>query len=119
MWPVAQAFSPALSDVVGAAGAVTGIDISEDMLGLTRKLTNGQFLTIEWRECDAQCLPFEDAIFVVAFFPAWIDVNSDLCFAGQRSIMMELFRGLGTSRFKRRHLCHIRIIKGSAFTTKL
>lgn len=48
---------------VGTGGAVTGIDISPDMLNLARKLTDGTFPAIEWRECDAQGLPFEDGLF--------------------------------------------------------
>ena len=52
---------------VGLNGSVTGVDISSDMLSLARKLTDGRFPAIEWHECDAQNLPFEDAVFDVAF----------------------------------------------------
>jgi ubiquinone/menaquinone biosynthesis C-methylase UbiE len=57
----------AIADAVGQSGDVVGVDISPDMLGYARKLSDGQYPAIEWRECDAQSLPFEDAIFDSAF----------------------------------------------------
>jgi ubiquinone/menaquinone biosynthesis C-methylase UbiE len=55
------------ADRVGPNGSVTRVDISPDMLSLARKLTNGMSPAIDWRECDAQSLPFEDAVFDVIF----------------------------------------------------
>lgn len=57
----------AAAGAVGHGGSVSGVDISPDMLSLARKISDGRFSVIEWRECDAQSLPFEDRIFDVAF----------------------------------------------------
>jgi SAM-dependent methyltransferase len=60
------------ADRVGPAGSVTGLDLSEAMLAVARRLR----AEIEWRQGDAGSLPFEDHAFdVVAcqfalmFFP--------------------------------------------------
>ncbi|MBI4928573.1 MAG: methyltransferase domain-containing protein [Anaerolineae bacterium] len=53
----------AAAEAVGTGGAVTGIDISPDMLSLARKLTDGRFPSVDWHECDAQGLPFEEGMF--------------------------------------------------------
>jgi len=61
------ALTRAIAEAVGQNGSVTGVDISPDMLGLAREHTLSKFPAIEWREGDAQSLPFEDAVFDVAF----------------------------------------------------
>lgn len=53
----------AAAEAVGTGGSVTGVDISPDMLNLARKLNDGTFPAIDWHECDAQGLPFEDGLF--------------------------------------------------------
>ena len=44
---------------VGPAGKVTGLDLSDDMLAVARRLNP----EIEWRQGDAATLPFGDAAF--------------------------------------------------------
>jgi len=44
---------------VGPHGAVAGLDLNEDMLGVARTKTP----EIEWRQGRAEALPFEDASF--------------------------------------------------------
>jgi len=61
------ALTHVISEAVRPGGFVVGVDISPDMLGLARRLSDGKRPAIEWRECDAQFLPFEDAIFDIAF----------------------------------------------------
>lgn len=56
----------AAAEIVGQNGSVAGVDINPDMLSLARKLSDGQYPAIEWRECDAQSLPFEDDVFDIA-----------------------------------------------------
>jgi ubiquinone/menaquinone biosynthesis C-methylase UbiE len=55
------------AEAVGQNGFVAGVDISPDMLNLARKLSDGKFPWIDWRECDAQNLPFADAVFDIVF----------------------------------------------------
>lgn len=57
---------------VGAAGSVTGLDVSEEMLIVARRLAPG----IRWVQGDADSLPFEDGAFdrvlcqfALMFFP--------------------------------------------------
>lgn len=57
----------AIADAVGQSGGVVGVDINPEMLNHARKLSDKQYPAIEWRECDAQSLPLEDAIFDSAF----------------------------------------------------
>ena len=47
----------------GATGAVTGIDPSAKMLSVARAAAAREGLTIEWREGNAEQLPFHDAAF--------------------------------------------------------
>ena len=48
----------------GSGGSVTGVDINEAMLGFARKTAVKQGTSeIEWQQCDAIELPFEDASF--------------------------------------------------------
>jgi ubiquinone/menaquinone biosynthesis C-methylase UbiE len=61
------ALTRSIAETVGKSGYVAGVDISPDMLKLARKISNVQFPTIEWRECDAQILPFQDETFDIAF----------------------------------------------------
>jgi ubiquinone/menaquinone biosynthesis C-methylase UbiE len=61
------ALTSAIPEKVGRNGSVTGVDLSPEMLNLAQKLTDGRLPAIEWRECDAQYLPFDDEIFDVAF----------------------------------------------------
>ena len=60
------ALTRAAAEAVGQRGFVAGADISPDMLSLARKLSDNQYPAIEWRECDAQSLPFEDEVFDIA-----------------------------------------------------
>jgi ubiquinone/menaquinone biosynthesis C-methylase UbiE len=48
---------------LGATGAVTGIDPSTNMLAVARAAAAREGLTIEWREGNAEQLPFHDGAF--------------------------------------------------------
>jgi ubiquinone/menaquinone biosynthesis C-methylase UbiE len=48
---------------LGATSAVTGIDLSANMLTVARAAAAGERLAIEWREGNAEQLPFHDAAF--------------------------------------------------------
>jgi SAM-dependent methyltransferase len=52
---------------VGVMGEVTGLDLNPGMLAVARSLPPPQGATVEWREADAQALPFAEALFDVAF----------------------------------------------------
>jgi SAM-dependent methyltransferase len=61
---------------VTPGGAVTGLDLNEEMLTVARALPLPPGLTIEWRQGSAQALPFGDGVFDVVvcqqgfqFFP--------------------------------------------------
>jgi ubiquinone/menaquinone biosynthesis C-methylase UbiE len=47
----------------GAPGAVTGIDLSANMLAVARAVVAREGLMIEWREGNAEQLPFHDGAF--------------------------------------------------------
>jgi ubiquinone/menaquinone biosynthesis C-methylase UbiE len=48
---------------LGATGSVTGIDLSANMLAAARATAAREGLTIEWREGNAEQLPFHDGAF--------------------------------------------------------
>lgn len=54
---------------IGPHGQVIGLDINPDMLEFARKfpLNQSELASIEWREGDAQALPFQDETFDVVF----------------------------------------------------
>jgi SAM-dependent methyltransferase len=61
---------------VTPGGAVTGLDLNNEMLKVARELPLPPGLTIEWRQGSAQALPFDDGVFDVVvcqqgfqFFP--------------------------------------------------
>lgn len=61
---------------VGPTGAVTGVDINDDMLQTARTVSAGTAAAITWQRADAAALPFDDATFdavlceeAVQFFP--------------------------------------------------
>jgi ubiquinone/menaquinone biosynthesis C-methylase UbiE len=55
----------------GAGAKTVGIDLTPELLKACRKLAAEASLTIDWREGDAESLPFEDESFdvVVSVFP--------------------------------------------------
>jgi len=57
----------AAAKAAGPRSTVTGVDLSPDMLSLARKQSDGQYPTIEWREGNAQDLPFENQVFDAVF----------------------------------------------------
>jgi ubiquinone/menaquinone biosynthesis C-methylase UbiE len=48
---------------LGATGAVTAVDLSANMLAVARAAASRERLTIEWREGNAEQLPFHDGAF--------------------------------------------------------
>jgi ubiquinone/menaquinone biosynthesis C-methylase UbiE len=64
MWDVARGLSLAkLLCAWGATAAVTAVDLSANMLSVARSTAAREGLTIEWREGNAEQLPFRDAAF--------------------------------------------------------
>ena len=64
MWHVARGLSLAkFASRLGATAAVTADDLSANMLSVTRSTAAREGLTIEWREGNAEQLPFRDAAF--------------------------------------------------------
>lgn len=55
------------AEVVGPAGSVAGLDLNENMLNMARSLSAGSRPAIEWRQGDAQELPFADDSFDAVF----------------------------------------------------
>jgi ubiquinone/menaquinone biosynthesis C-methylase UbiE len=53
----------AVASRLGATGALTGIDLSANMLAVARAAAARERLTIEWREGNAEQLPFHDGAF--------------------------------------------------------
>lgn len=52
----------------GAGGSVTGVDVNEPMMDVAKNIARELGMQkIEWRQCDASSLPFEDASFDVVF----------------------------------------------------
>ena len=64
MWDVARGVvAREVTLRLGATGAVTGIDLSANMLAVARAAAVQEGLTIEWREGKAEQLPFDDGAF--------------------------------------------------------
>jgi ubiquinone/menaquinone biosynthesis C-methylase UbiE len=55
----------AAARVVGAAGAVTGVDVNPDMLATAGRASAAVTPAITWREAEAEALPFDDDAFDV------------------------------------------------------
>src|SRR5215475_3083124 len=53
------------AEQLGPGSVVTGVDLSPDMLTVARAVANRQGLSIEWREGNAEQLPFPDSGFDV------------------------------------------------------
>ncbi|MBT6118239.1 MAG: methyltransferase domain-containing protein [Rhodospirillaceae bacterium] len=50
----------------GTSGSITGVDLNESMLEVARQVAAEQGLPhIQWKQCDAGALPFEDGAFYV------------------------------------------------------
>lgn len=63
------ALTRGVANSIGPDGRVIGLDLSPDMLEFARKFPLNQAgpVSIEWREGDANALPFEDETFEVVF----------------------------------------------------
>jgi ubiquinone/menaquinone biosynthesis C-methylase UbiE len=54
-----------VASCLGATGAVTGIDLSTNMLAVARAAAAREGLTIEWCEGNAGQLPFYDGVLIL------------------------------------------------------
>jgi len=76
---------------VGATGRVTGIDVSPNMLAVARVAADRDGLTIEWREGNAEQLPFPDSSFdlVLSQFALMFVTNKRVALAEMRRVVTE------------------------------
>ncbi|MGH2531415.1 MAG: class I SAM-dependent methyltransferase [Thermomicrobiales bacterium] len=74
---------------VGASGAVTGLDLSPDMLAVARAASAQEGSVIDWREGRAEALPFADGAFDLALCQFAL-----MFFADRRAALAEMHRVL-------------------------
>jgi ubiquinone/menaquinone biosynthesis C-methylase UbiE len=76
---------------VGAAGKVTGIDVSPNMVAIARMAADRDGLAIEWREGSAEQLPFPDSSFdlVLSQFVLMFVTNKRVALAEMRRVVTE------------------------------
>ena len=76
---------------VGASGKVTGIDVSPNMLAVAKVAADREGLTIEWREGNAEQLPFPESSFdlVVCQFALMFVTNKAVALAEMRRVVTE------------------------------
>jgi ubiquinone/menaquinone biosynthesis C-methylase UbiE len=76
---------------VGATGQVTGIDVSPNMLTVARVAADREGLTIEWREGNAEQLPFPDSSFdlVLSQFALMFVNNKRVALTEMRRVVTE------------------------------
>jgi ubiquinone/menaquinone biosynthesis C-methylase UbiE len=76
---------------VEATGKVTGLDVSPNMLAVARATATREGLTIEWREGNAERLPFPDSSFdlVLCQFALMFVTNKAVALAEMRRVVAE------------------------------
>ena len=76
---------------MGATGRVTGIDLSPDMLAVAKVAAAQEGVTIEWREGNAEQLPFPESIFdlVLCQFALMFVANKAVALAEMRRVVTE------------------------------
>lgn len=76
---------------MGATGNVTGIDVSPNMLAVARVAADREGLTVEWREGNAEQLPFPASSFdlVLCQFALMFVANKRVALAEMRRIVTE------------------------------
>jgi SAM-dependent methyltransferase len=76
---------------VEATGKVTGLDVSPNMLAVARATATRERLTIEWREGNAERLPFPDSSFdlVLCQFALMFVTNKAVALAEMRRVVAE------------------------------
>ena len=81
---------------LGATSAVTGIDLSANMLTVARAAAAGERLAIEWREGNAEQLPFHDAAFdlVLSQFALMFVADKAAALSEMRRVVIESGRVL-------------------------
>jgi SAM-dependent methyltransferase len=74
---------------LGATGRVTGVDLSSNMLAVARTAAAREGLTIEWREGNAEQLPFDDGGFdlVLCQFALMFVADKRAAFAEMRRVI--------------------------------
>jgi ubiquinone/menaquinone biosynthesis C-methylase UbiE len=97
MWDVERGI--VAREVAGRAGvtaAVTGVDLSSNMLALARTAADRDGLTIEWRKGNAEQLPFHDAAFdlVLCQFALMFVANKAAALSEMRRVVTESGRVL-------------------------
>jgi SAM-dependent methyltransferase len=81
---------------VEATGKVTGLDVSPNMLSVARATATQEGLTIEWREANAERLPFRDSSFdlVLCQFALMFVTNKAAALTEMRRVVSESGRVL-------------------------
>src|SRR5262245_13569775 len=76
---------------LGSKGSVTGLDLSLNMLAVARVTAERERLTIDWREGNAEQLPFPDSTFdlVLCQFALMFVTNKDVALAEMRRVVTE------------------------------
>jgi ubiquinone/menaquinone biosynthesis C-methylase UbiE len=76
---------------VGTSGKVIGIDVSPNMLAVAKMAADREELTIEWREGNAEQLPFPASSFdlVVCQFALMFVINKAVALAEMRRVVTE------------------------------
>ena len=76
---------------MGATGRVTGIDLSPNMLAVAKVAAAQEGVTIEWREGNAEQLPFPESIFdlVLCQFALMFLANKAVALAEMRRVVTE------------------------------
>jgi Methylase involved in ubiquinone/menaquinone biosynthesis len=97
MWDVERGI--VAREVAGRAGvtaAVTGVDLSSNMLAVARAAADREGLTIEWRKGNAERLPFHDAAFdlVLCQFALMFVANKAAALSEMRRVVTESGRVL-------------------------
>jgi len=85
-----------VASLLGASGTVTGLDLSSNMLTVARAVANREALTIEWREGNAEQLPFPESSFdlVLCQFALMFVADKAAALAEMRRVIIESGRVL-------------------------
>jgi SAM-dependent methyltransferase len=66
-----------VAKIVSSPGSVTGVDINAGMIEVAKSLPNGSGMSVDWYECSAFELPFEENTFNVAISAQTIQFLDD------------------------------------------
>ena len=85
-----------VAERLGSGGSVTGLDLSPNMLAVARATAGRERVTIEWREGNAEQLPFPDSRFdlVLSQFALMFVTNKAVALAEMHRVVTEHGRAL-------------------------